>query len=212
MNQDSNHDMPNLTKEQSTRLETIATQAASDSSRALSKLIGAPVELEMLRARMTEVDQLAMILASPEAQMSAVLLSVPGHEGGSSALITTLGESRRLAELLTKRSVAADESLDASAISALKECGNIIGGAFLSAFSDAVGMSLVQSVPEFMTGTLHAVVAATVAKLSDEGKGQSVAFEIDFSLRATTTTKTIVAHYLFILHAALAQKILEKKE
>lgn len=206
----------NITPDQLKILEEVANQAAHRGSESLSKLIGVPVELEMLRTRVVEVDQLAAILASPETRVSAVVLPINGEEGGSSALIATLGESRRLVELVTKQplpaqaGVAEQVELDAHAVSVLKETGNIIGGAFLSALSDTVGISLVQSVPELVTDTMAGVVSAVVARLPSVDKAQSVAFEIDFSLSATTTTtETIVAHYLFLLEVAFAQKLLE---
>lgn len=198
----------NILPDQLHTLEEVAKHAAQFASASLGKLIGAPVDLEMLGTRIVNVKDLAVILASPETRVSAVILPITGEGEGSSALIATLVESRRLAGLVTKRPVAVEKELDTDAVSALKETGNIIGGSFLSALSDTVGISLVQSIPEFVTDTMAGVVSTTSAHLSSLDKTQSVAFEIDFSL-TTTTTETIVAHYLFLLDVIFAQKLLE---
>lgn len=200
--------MLNISSEQLALLESVAKKSASSATQALSKLIGAPVTLEMLRARTINVSELTSILATPEKQVSAIVLPVGGEGTGSSALIASLSDNYHLAELITKKSFAAGEPLDAQAVSALKETSNIIGGAFLSSLSNTVGMSLLQSVPELIEKTMQEVIDATINKIPDGNTEKSVAFEIDFSLKITTTTETIVAHYLFILELAFAQKLL----
>jgi chemotaxis protein CheC len=203
--------MQQITKEQLVSIENVTRRAASRASEALSKLIGIPVRLEMTRTRIMEVERLAHILATPQESVSAVLLPVTGEDHtGSSALISSLVESHRLAELVMKRPKGYLTKLDDIATSAITETANIIGGAFLSVLSDTTGISLVQSVPSFLTSTMQEVVDAVVAKLHDGDGKLSVAFETDFQLRTTTTTtETVITHYIFILKVAFAKKLLE---
>jgi chemotaxis protein CheC len=181
-------------------------------SEALSKLIGIPVRLDMTRTRVVAVEHLANILAAPQESASAVLLPVTGEGNkGSSALISSLEESRRLAELVMKRPKASLTKLDALAKSAITETANIIGGAFLSVLSDKTGISLVQSVPSLLISTMQEVVDAMIAKLHEGDHELSVAFEIDFMLNinAATTNEKIITHYVFLLEVAFAKKLLE---
>ena len=207
--------MPEITPEQLTSLETVTRTAATRASEALSKLIGIPVKLEMTRTRVVEVEQLAKILVSPEEQVSAVMLPIVGEGLGSSALISSMPESHRLAELMMKKQGSLTK-LDDLANSVLKEVANIIGGAFLTVFSNATGISLVQSVPSLLIDTIKGVVDAAITKLNHENGKISVAFEVDFELNITTTTTTtttttekIITHYIFFLEVAFAQKLLE---
>lgn len=207
--------MEQITKEQLASLETVAKAAAARASEALSKLIGLPVKLEMTRTRIVEVEHLSALIASPEESMFAVMLPVTGEGLGSSALISSIQESHRLGELITKQPKGSLTKFDDLEISALKETANIIGGAFLSVFSSMTDIFLTQSVPEPLTNTMKEVVDAAIAKLHPEDSKLSVAFEIDFALSATTTTtttETIVTHYIFLLEVAFAQKLLEALE
>jgi chemotaxis protein CheY-P-specific phosphatase CheC len=136
---------------------------------------------------------------------------VTGEGIGSSALISSIEESYRLAELLTKRPKGSLTKLDDLATSAIKETANIIGGTFLSEISNQTGISLVQSVPVLLTDTMKKVVDMAITKIHTRDSKVSVAFEIDFELSVTTTTSTeaIITHYIFLLEIEFAQKLLE---
>ncbi len=205
--------MQQITKEQLDSLASIAKAAAARASEALSKLIGIPVRLEMTRHRIIEIEHLTDILTTPQESVSAVILPIAGGSNmGSSALISSLEDSYRMAELVMKRPKGSLTKLDAFATSAVTETANIIGGSFLSVLSDRIGVSLVQSVPNLVTDTMQKVVDMAIIKLQEKDRKLSVAFEIDFALSITTTTTTpteIVTHYVFILDVEFAQKILE---
>ncbi|MBI4653239.1 chemotaxis protein CheC [Candidatus Kuenenbacteria bacterium] len=204
--------MPQITKQQLASLEKVARKSAERASEALSKLIGIPTRLEITRARVVEIEHLADILATPQESVSAVLLPVSGNNKmGASALISSIKETRRLAELVTKQPNKSLTKLDNLAISAITETANIIGGSFLSILSDITGISIIQSVPSLLTDTMQKIVDAMVIKLHKEDSKFSIALEIDFSLSVTTTTTTeaIITYYVFILDTLFAQKLLE---
>ena len=200
--------MTDLTPEQRASLEAVTKKAAERASQSLSKLIGIPVLLEMCRVRMVEMETLLSILATPEASVTAAILPIIGDGVGSSALISTFQDANLLVDLVTKTPHGSTKEHDDVAISVLKETGNIIGGAFLSALSDAVGFSLIQSVPELVTGKLRSVIETVVSRLDHMSKEEAVAFEIDFELRTTTTTKAIIVHYVFLMKSDTAKKFL----
>ena len=209
--------MQQITKEQLASLEIVAKASAERASETLSKLVGIPIKLTMARVRIVETAELAELVASPEKSVSAIFLPVTGGGKGSSVLISSLEESHRLAELITKQSKGSFAKLDDSAISILKETANIIGGAFLSVLSNKTGISFIQSVPSHFIGTMQEVVGMAIARLEHKDSNLAVAFEIDFSLSATTTTTTttteeIITHYIFLLEVAFAQKLFEALE
>lgn len=197
-------------------LKIITKNAAECASQALSKLINIPVKLEVTRMSIVEIAKLPELIALPEKFMSSVILPVTGENLGSSALISSIEESCRLAELITKQPKGSLTKFDDIVISALKETANIIGGAFLSEISNQTGVSLIQSVPELFTGTIKEIIDASITKLHcKDSKFSSVAFEINFALSATTTTTTteeIMTDYIFLLDADFAKKILNKLE
>ncbi|TSC94024.1 MAG: chemotaxis protein CheC [Parcubacteria group bacterium Licking1014_1] len=205
--------MQQITEEQLASLEIVAKASAERASETLSKLVGIPVKLAMARVRIMENAELAELIASPEKSVSAIFLPVTGEGKGSSVLISSIQESHRLAELITKQPKGSFAKLDDSAISILEETANIIGGAFLSELSNKTGVSFIQSVPSHSINTMQEVVDMAIGKLEHKDSKLAVAFEIDFSLTTTiittTTTEKIITHYIFLLEVAFAQKLLE---
>ena len=98
--------------------------------------------------------------------------------------------------------------LDNNALSIINEVANIVGGTFLSVVSNRAGISLVQSVPEFLVSTMKKVIDTIIDKLNPKDKGLSIAIEVDFQL----STTTIITHYIFLLEVTFAQKLLEALE
>jgi len=203
--------MQQIDKKQVDALGIIAKEAAMRSSEALSKLIGIPVKLEMAQTRILEVEQLTNILAAPQENVYAVVLPVRGEgNSGSSALISSLEESHRLAELLMKKPQGSIKELDVMSASAVTETSNIIGGAFLSVLSNTTGISLVQSVPKSYKDTLKKIIDVTVSGIDAKNRKLSIAFETDFELStATIANEKIITHYVFLLEVAFAQKLLD---
>lgn len=64
--------------------------------------------------------------------------------------------------------------------SALKEAGNILGGAYMTALSEFLGMSLMPSPPRLMVGTTEVVMAAHKEQASEAAAACCVETEFSF--------------------------------
>src|SRR5690606_27475900 len=109
--------------------------------------------------RLEEVDR---ILGEPDEVVGAVMMRVLGDMTGRTVQIFPAAAAERLATLmLGETGTVFPDDFDEVRRSMLKEVGNIIVGAYLSALSEFMGMVLIMSVPAISVDMAGAVLSTS---------------------------------------------------
>ena len=97
------------------------------------------------------------------------MMDMNGSLTGQTLLALPVITGRRLADLMLRRERRAGSSVfDRLEESALKEAGNILGGAYMTALSDFLGMHLMPSPPRFRVGVAREILDGCSSPAEEE--------------------------------------------
>lgn len=147
-----------LSAERVDALKEVANIGAGHAATALSLMTGARIMIDVPTVNVAPLDELIPGIADSDSQIVSVLMEMRGSLRGHTLLALPLATGCRLADLMLRRERRSGGPLDVLEESALKEAGNILGGAYMTALSEFLGMSLLPSPPRLMVGTTRTVM------------------------------------------------------
>lgn len=169
----------NLNPVQLDALREISNIGMGHAATALSQMIGQTVRLRVPRVTITEISQVPDLLGGAEQLMVGITMQILGDARGSIMLLFPRPNAHHLlCNLLGHRDRR--KSLGEEEISALKEVGNILASAYLSALGNVLGKVLIPSVPMLADDMAGAVVDSVLIELSRSGD-LAMMIETDFS-------------------------------
>jgi len=147
-----------LSPERVDALKEVANIGAGHAATALSLMTGARIMIDVPTINVAPLSELIPGIAEEGAQIVSVLMDMHGSLKGHTLLALPLVTGRRLADLMLRRERRDGGALDLLEESALKEAGNILGGAYMTALSEFLGMTLLPSPPRLTVGTTDTVM------------------------------------------------------
>ena len=177
-------------------LREVGHIGAQHAGTALSKMIGQTVKVNLLKATLTSLDGLPKLVGDRETLVSGVYLPVTGDLSGSLLMIFPEKSAFLLVDVLLKKELGTTRELDEMDRSALSEAGNILAGNCLTALSHALGMHLVEHVPEFAHGMVGALID-NVAVVFGQKAERALIIQVELS----TKKEIKVMGYFFLLFA-----------
>ncbi|MFD2704786.1 chemotaxis protein CheC [Salibacterium lacus] len=151
-------------------LQEAGNIGAGNAATALSQLLNKKIDLHVPSVRMVDFQAMQAIAGGEEEVVAAAFLRITGEAPGSMFFILQKEEAEELAYTLTGRKVnIIDDSFDELAASALRELGNILAGAYLSALADFTGLSMQPSVPSLAVDMAGAVISEGLLEVSTKG-------------------------------------------
>lgn len=150
-------------------LREVANIGAGHAATALSLLTGARVMIDVPTVNIGHLSELVPDIAGADEPIVSVMMDMHGSMNGQTLLALPIATARRLADLMLRR-----ERCDGHAPfntleeSALREAGNILGGAYMTALSVFLEMQLMPSPPRFRIATTTEILRECDAALSDE--------------------------------------------
>ena len=147
-----------LDQKQMNALKETSSIGADNAACSLSIMLNRTVNIATLDVVVDSLGEIPRILGDENEPVNAVYFSLNGKISGTVLLITPISESLKLAGALTRREPSGGETLDEDGVSALKELGNIVIGAYVTAFADDLHLKIMYSVPEFASGTLGTIL------------------------------------------------------
>jgi chemotaxis protein CheC len=150
-----------LSLEQIDALKEVGNIGAGHGATALSQLLGKKVTITVPKANILTVDQIPQLLGNPNTLVAGLSLSILGDATGKIFLLFPRDSALHMADLLLKQAPGTNKILTELGYSAIKEAGNILIGAYLSALNEFLGMLLLISVPSLvfdMAGALLSTV------------------------------------------------------
>lgn len=160
-------------------LKEISNIGMGHAATALSQMIGQPVQLKVPNVTITEISKVPDYLGGAETMMVGITLQILGDARGSIMLLFPEESAHRLTSSLLGQQNKSLE-MDEVTTSTLKEVGNILASAYLSALGNMMGKTLIPSVPMLAYDMAGAVVDYVLIDLSKTGD-LAMMVETDFT-------------------------------
>ncbi|HEY4322097.1 MAG TPA: chemotaxis protein CheC [Gemmatimonadales bacterium] len=187
-------------------LGEVATIGAGHAATALSQLTDRRIMISVPhvhRMSYAEVPSMAGVFGD---HIAVVAMRMLGDLTGRALLIFGERDATRLCDLILRRPPGPPRVLGELEQSGLKEVGNIVCSAYLTALSNFMGMMLLPSVPSLTIGPTDHAVAATV----DAAEASSdLVFCVDTAFRAEGAEDPLTGAFLLMPDQASVRAILE---
>jgi chemotaxis protein CheC len=162
-------DYRKLTDEHLDALREVSNIGMGHAATALSQLIGRTVRLQVPKILMSEIKSVPEILGGAEKVVIGIYLQILGDARGNILLIFPRESAQQLLGALLPEGEIEGSSLTEMEASTLKEVGNILASAYLSALGSLVGMVLIPSIPMLSFDMAGAVVDYVLIELGEVG-------------------------------------------
>ena len=187
-------------------LREVATIGAGHAATALSQLTDRRIMLAVPEVRRVAESEGPGMLAAFGDRVAVVVMRMLGDLTGRSLLVFAEDDASRLCDLILRREAGPARALGEMEQSGLKEVGNIVCSAYLTALSNFMGMMLLPSVPTLTMGDTSGAVQAAV---DPEEGGSDLVFCVDTSFRADGDREPLTGAFLLMPDQASVKAILE---
>lgn len=158
-----------LSELQRDALREVANIGAAHAATALSLMTGTKIMISVPTITVTPLAQLAPLISRTDEQIAVVPMEMSGGLHGHTILAFPLGTAHRLASLMLLREIPLEGALTELESSALTEAGNILAGAYMTALSEFMQMTLLPSPPSLSVGPASRVLADTAWAVGHTG-------------------------------------------
>jgi len=152
-------------------LREIGNIGSGNAATSLAEMLNAPVAMSVPTVKILDIGELADRLGGPETQVVGILFSLSSDFEGLMMFITQKQFAHLVLNVLMNKDFSSFEELSELDLSAIKEVGNIMVGAYMRAISTMTNMSIGLSPPSIaidMVGALLNVPAVEMEKYGDK--------------------------------------------
>lgn len=152
-------------------LKELGNIGAGNATTALSQMINTKVDMNIPKVELLEFKELSDMVGGAETIVAGILLMLEGDVDGMMMFMLDKSSARNLVSLLMGTEIPESKEFSELEISALKEIGNIISGAYLSSLSALTRLTIISSVPYLaidMAGAILSVPAIEFGKVGDK--------------------------------------------
>ena len=149
-------------------LKEIGNIGAGNATTALAQMLQCKVDMKVPQVKLLEFKDVGAAIGGEEQIMVGVYLAVEGDITGSIMFLLPADAGRHLVEKLMGMQVG--EEFGEMEISAIKEIGNIITGAYLNSLSMMTNLRIIPSIPALaidMAGAILSVPAIEFGTMGD---------------------------------------------
>ncbi|MBQ8946153.1 MAG: chemotaxis protein CheC [Lachnospiraceae bacterium] len=152
-------------------LKEIGNIGAGNATTALAQLLGTKVDMSVPQVSLLEFKDVGAVVGGEELIMVGILLGVEGDITGSIMFLIEKEGARHLTNKLMMGMGASAEGEDFNEmeLSALKEVGNIITGAYLNALSGLTNLVIYPSTPELTVDMAGAILSVPAIQFGIQG-------------------------------------------
>ena len=195
---------PPLSEEQLDALREISNIGMGHAATALSQLIGETVFLRVPRVTVTDIAQVPDLLGGAEKVVAGITLQILGDARGNILLIFPRDSAQRL----LARLLGSEEKgllFNELGASTMKEVGNILASAYLSAMGSLLHLTLIPSVPSLACDMAGAVVDYVLIELSAAG---DLALMVETEFHGANPDQELIKGHFFLLPDAASLELI----
>lgn len=151
-------------------LREISNIGMGNAATALSQMLGCRIELRVPRVSVAALAEIPELIGGAEKLVAGIYMQIFGDVRGNILLIFPRDSATNLLKMLIPDDETHKEGLlSETAASALKEIGNILASAYLSAMGQLLKLTMIPSVPSVAFDMAGAIVDYTLTELGAEG-------------------------------------------
>src|SRR3954468_15647426 len=203
-------DLRTLKAIQMDALREVANIGAGHAATALSQMIGETIMISVPTINVARLEDGPPHVAAPDEPVAAVLMHMLGDLTGRTLLVFPRRTAHRLASLLLRRPTdgpdADSQEFSEMDQSAIKEAGNILSSAYMTALSDFMGMMLLPSPPSLAVDMSDAVLTTTYLQF---GTDKDLVFCVESEFLMNDTAERLRGFFLLLPDPASLQAILK---
>lgn len=199
-------DIRNLQALQLDALREVENIGAGHAATALSQMTNRRIMISVPKVTVARLEDVGELFGDPPPVVAAILLHMLGDLTGRTMLIFPEAPARRLCDLLLRREPGTTTEFGDLEQSSLKEAGNILCGAFLTALSSFMGMMLLPSVPVLLVDLASAVVTSAYL---DFGSDRDYVLCVETAFQFGPDEEGLRGHFLLVPDAASLRAILQ---
>jgi chemotaxis protein CheC len=155
-----------LSEMQIEAMKEVGNIGAGHAATALSEMLNEPVQIGTPKVEILPFAHLASRVTRPGRLVSAVHMHVLGE--APCQIVVLFEKEQALSFVNIFMGMSGEEVTPEIAESTIKEVGNIIGGAYLTALTSLTGITLIASVPTVWTGTAESAFLALMDVPGDQ--------------------------------------------
>lgn len=152
-------------------LKEIGNIGAGNAMTALSQMLQCKVDMKVPQVRLLEFSEVGDMIGGEEQIMVGVFLGVEGDITGSMMFMVEDSSARHLIQKITMGMLPAGTEFEEMGLSAMKEVGNIITGAYLNSLSTLTNLKIFPTPPALtvdMAGAILSVPAIQFGIFGDK--------------------------------------------
>jgi len=176
-------------------LKEISNIGMGHAATALSQMIGETVHLRVPRITVADIAEMPDLVGGPEEVVAGITLQIFGDARGTILLIFPRESAQQLLTRLTGQKPRGLVFNEISA-SALKELGNILASAYLSALGSLLHMTLIPSIPLLAYDMAGAVLDSVLIELSQE---EDLALMVETEFHGQSPADEVIRGHFMIL-------------
>lgn len=157
MHMTENMSFEKVTEEYYDVLKELGNIGAGNATTALAQMLQCKVDMKVPQVRLLNFNEVGEVMGGEEQIVVGIYLAVEGDITGSIMFILEQSAGKALVEKLMGMPVK--DEFGEMEISALKEIGNIITGAYLNSLSQLTNLKMLPSVPDLSIDMLNAILS-----------------------------------------------------
>lgn len=161
----------NLNAMQMDVIKEITNIGAGNAATALADILTDRVTMSVPMLQFTHINDIAHVLGGPENEVVGVLVGMTNDLDGMLMFLFDKRITLTLLRVLLNKDASSFESIDEMDMSALKEIGNIIAGAYVAALATITDLDVRLSPPDIaidMVGAILSYPAAIFGTMGDQ--------------------------------------------
>ena len=155
-----------LTEMQKDALKEIGNIGAGNAATAFADFLEKEIDMTVPSVEILPLTQVPDITGNVEEKVFGILLEVQGEAPGKILFILSEESIKSLLEIVIDKDID-PQNVDEVEISALKEIGNILSGAYLSSINQMTDLDLAQSLPGFSHDMAGAILSSAMITMGD---------------------------------------------
>lgn len=152
-------------------LKEVGNIGAGNATTALAQLINSKIDMTVPKVDLLTFTELSEVVGSAEKLVVGILVNLRGDIDGMMMFVVDYATAHHLVNCIEGKDIENMDAFNEMDFSALKEIGNIIAGAYLSALSTLMNLNIIESIPYMaidMAGAVLSVPAIAFGELGDK--------------------------------------------
>jgi chemotaxis protein CheC len=186
-------------------LKEIGSIGAGNATTALASMLNVEIIMEVPKPELMEASKISSSICPEEEIIVGIFTEVSNDITGSIMFLMQMDSAHYLVNRMMNKSLDNEDPFNDFELSAMKEIGNIIIGAYLSALSGMTRMTITPSIPYISVDMAAAILSVPAVQFGQYGNNGLL---IETKFRSKTGARSISGYFILMPEEDSYAKIL----